>query len=108
MENQKLKLYTPRTHENPRIHSQGGRHIYTPDDTSVEDWIKACATDEKINVQGNVLTKVIVPNSERVAILKSLNRMNINYLSLFPDYDGAAQHCNLAVEDQFRAGIREY
>lgn len=108
LENRKLKIYTPRNNENPRIHSQGGRLIYTPDDTTVEDWIKTCASDEKIKVFGNVLTKVMIPNSERAAILQSLNRMNINYLSLFPDFEGAAKHCNLAVEDQFRGGIREY
>ncbi len=38
---------------------------------------------------GIVLTKVVIPNSERTAVLKCLNRININYLSLFPDFEGA-------------------
>lgn len=108
LEKRKLKLYTPRTSENSRIHSQGGRHVYTPNDTSIEDWIRTSALDEEIEVLGNVLTKVMIPNSERSTILQGLNRMNINYLSLFPDFEGAAKHCNLALEDSFRGGFREY
>ncbi len=108
LENRKLKIYTPRSNENPRIHSQGGRHIYTPDDTSVEAWIRACAGDAALKPKETMLTKIVIPTSERTAVLKSLNRMNINYLSLFPDFEGAAKHCNMAIEEQFRGGLREY
>lgn len=107
-EDRKLKIYTPRSNENPRIHSQGGRHIYTPEDMSVEAWIRECSADGEIKSKGVVLTKIAIPNSERTAVLKSLNRMNINYLSLFPDFEGAAKHCNMALEDEFRGGLREY
>jgi hypothetical protein len=108
LEDQRLRIYTPRTNENPRIHSQGGRHIYTPNDTSIETWVKASATDPEVKAFGNILTKVVIPNSERTAILQCLNRMNINYLSLFPDFEGAAKHCNLALREQIHSGIREY
>ena len=35
--------------------------------------------------------------------------MNVNYLSLFPDFEGAAKHCNLALrEGGMGIGLREY
>lgn len=108
LEKRKLKRYTSRPNENPRIHGQGGLHIYTPEDVSVEEWIAHCAEIEGIKFFGNVLTKLVVPNSERISILRSLNKMNINFLSLFPDFAGAALHCNLALKARHRFGLREY
>ncbi|MFD0894840.1 FRG domain-containing protein [Luteolibacter ambystomatis] len=105
---QTLGLYTPRTNENPRIHSQGGRHIYTPDNISIESWINQCASDDEVTIFGNILTKVNMPNSQRPEVLKCLNRMNINYLNLFPDLDGAARHCNLDLIGSRMFGIRDY
>ncbi len=32
--------------------------------------------------------------------------MNINYLSLFPDFEGAARHCNMALHEQHRNGLK--
>jgi len=41
---------------------------------------------------------IIENHSDRNDFLRFLNRMNINYLSLFPDLDGAAKHCNMRLE----------
>lgn len=100
-----LHIYKSTAKENRRIHSQGGFHIYTPDDTSVEEWIR----QNQKHIKFPVLVKVLVPDSARTQILRCLNKMNVNYLSLFPDYEGAAKHCNMALtERRLALGLREY
>jgi hypothetical protein len=44
-----------------------------------------------------VLIKMEIPESpaDRLDVLRSLNRMNINHLSLFPDLGGSAEYYNL-------------
>jgi hypothetical protein len=95
-----LRTFIPRTNENPRIHSQGGRHVYAPDGISVESWIRTCITNGHLQPTDVVLTKIILPNHQRQQVLRGLSKMNINYLSLFPDFEGAARHCNMALFDE--------
>jgi len=104
-----LRLFSSHANENRRIHSQGGRHIYTPNDVSVETWVRNHASLRKGGWERvPILTKVTIPNSERAEIIKCLNKMNINYLSLFPDFEGAAKHCNMALQERGAIGLREY
>jgi hypothetical protein len=102
-----LKLYCPSTNENRRLHSQGGLHVYTPSDISVEEWVRVhhslCPRPSL-----PLLTKILIPDSERKQILTGLNKMNINYMTLFPDFEGAAKHCNLALDEGYLGRIRGY
>ncbi len=43
------------------------------------------------------MVKIVVPEkaSDRFEILRTLNRMNINHRSLFPDVEGSARFCNM-------------
>ena len=41
-----------------------------------------------------ILIRIHIPNRDRSACLKMLNKMNINRLTLFPDLDGAARYIN--------------
>ena len=107
LKKKKLQLFTPRTSENSRIHSQGGRHIFTPENESVEQWLETYTANEKSR-WGVPLVKILIPSDLRASILVSLNKMNINYLSLFPDVEGAAKHCNMAHIENTWSGIREY
>lgn len=100
-----IKRFRPRTSENARIHSQGGHHVYTPNNIPIEEWIETNTGSKSI-----ALTKIIIPNLNRKNILRNLNKMNINYLSLFPDFDGAAKYCNMTLREQTRNRfhLREY
>lgn len=105
LKERQLHIYKSRAKENHRIHNQGGLHIYTPDDCSVESWIHQNLT----RIRFPMFVKILVPDSARTNVLRCLNKMNINYLSLFPDHEGAARHCNLAlVEARLALGLREY
>lgn len=106
LKERQLHIHKSSVKENRRIHYQGGIHIYTPDNLSVETWIR---TNQHHARFFPVLVKVLVPDSQRTHILRCLNKMNINYLSLFPDHEGAAKHCNLALtERRLGLGLKEY
>jgi hypothetical protein len=62
----------------------------------IEDWIRKRFSGST----AAIMLKISIQESEsdRDAFLKLLNRMNINYLSLFPDLDGAARYCNMELE----------
>jgi hypothetical protein len=103
-EKRQLRIYKPRTTENRRIHSQGGYHVYTPDNMSVDEWVR-----KRTGAKVSLLTKVLIPNSARAEVLRCLNKMNINYLTLFPDVEGAAKHSNMALrEKRWTGGFRGY
>ncbi|EEF61759.1 FRG domain-containing protein [Pedosphaera parvula] len=107
LKKKQLRFYTPSTKENQRIHSQGGSLVYTPGNVPVETWIR---TYNELRPppwdQIPLLTKVIIPETERKAILKGLNKMNINYLTLFPDLGGAAQYCNMLLTEGRELGLK--
>jgi hypothetical protein len=81
----------PLSDDNPRLVNQGGLFLRAPDNTDLETWVrkKFVGVNEEIT-----LMKITIPDSDREMALRSLNRMNINHLSLFPDLTGASQFCN--------------
>ena len=105
LEGRNLKISHVRPGVNRRLHQQGGLHVYIPGVDSVETWIRQNRVRETA-----MLTKVLMPNAIRAAVLAGLNRMNINYLNLFPDVEGAARHSNLTLfEARGRHfGIQDY
>ena len=89
-----IEFIRPLADDNPRLVSQGGLFSRAPDGVDIETWVRQhYAGDRRY-----VLLKVTIPNNDREGCLKSLNRMNINHLSLFPDLYGAAKHCNTTLE----------
>ncbi|UCE47464.1 MAG: hypothetical protein JSW47_17935, partial [Phycisphaerales bacterium] len=42
--------------------------------------------------------KFKIPDRDRDACLKALNRMNINHMTLFPDLYGASEYCNMDLQ----------
>lgn len=85
----------PLTDENQRLISQNGLFTRSPLNLDIEQWIKKNFRGESRKPQ---LYKLLLPEKERLTALRSLNRMNINYLSLYPDLEGASLHCNMMLE----------
>jgi hypothetical protein len=89
-----LQVLDSLSNENARLVSQRGLFTRAPIGTSVEKWVSQ-------NFEGSeepVLLKILLPNDERITCLKTLERMNINHTSLFPDLTGASHATNLRVE----------
>lgn len=89
-----VHIVRPKTDENPRLVSQNGLFTKVPLGMDLEQLVRQVCRGEK----SPYLYKILIPEGERSTILKALNRMNINYLSLFPDVHGASLFCNLRSE----------
>lgn len=89
-----VELIRPMSDENARLVNQGGLFSRAPDGVALEQWVSSNFP----GLKSAVLVKITVPNTDRDDCLRSLNRMNINHLSLFPDLYGASTFCNLSLE----------
>lgn len=85
----------PAQDENSRLVSQGGLFTRAPLGMTVDQWVE-------LNYAGSgtktPLLKLLIPDEDRYDCLRTLNKMNINHVSLFPDLYGSGQHCNKALE----------
>lgn len=90
-----LKIIRPLIDENNRLINQAGFFTRCASGVSVEKWVKENFEGEKDFAR---LIKIKIFTENRENILINLNRMNINYLTLFPDVYGAAKHCNLCLQ----------
>lgn len=89
-----VEFITPETDENARLVSQGGLFTRCTTGVEIEKWVE---TYFRRNRTDRVLIKVVLPEEpgDRFEILRTLNRMNINHRSLFPDIEGSATFCNM-------------
>lgn len=88
-----LEMYRPLSDITPRLISQDGLFVKFNDNKDLESIIKS--TKEKSLI---FLYKINIPNKDRKPFLRSLNRMNINHKTLFPDLHGASLYTNLHLE----------
>ncbi|MCE5181157.1 MAG: FRG domain-containing protein [Betaproteobacteria bacterium] len=86
-----VEFIRPMSDENQRLVNQGGLFTRAYSGKSLDSWVKANPTEG----DGLTLIKIFIPNKEREKCLQTLNRMNINHLTLFPDLYGASKFCNL-------------
>lgn len=77
--------------ENERLVHQGGLFLKMPRHTDLESHVRERFAGESRQA---ILIKVSVPGSGRHEALVTLNKMNINRMTLFPDIDGAARYVN--------------
>ncbi|MCX7049473.1 MAG: FRG domain-containing protein [Candidatus Sumerlaeota bacterium] len=84
-----LDIIEPLSDDNPRLVSQSG--LFSRCNGQIKDWITRY-------FQGHtsfaILIKIVLPDDRDNALI-SLNTMNINAKSLFPDVSGAAGFCNM-------------
>ena len=85
----------PLSEENHRLLNQSGLFTKLNENVDIETWLKGHVKEIGSEVY---LLKIHILESLRDTILKHLNWMNINYLTLFPDLEGAAKHTNLKLE----------
>lgn len=90
-----VEFFRPLSDENARLVSQGGLFSRAPDGVDLESWVKA---EFATAARAYTIMKITIPNRDRVDCLRSLNRMNINHLTLFPDLYGASKYCNQSLE----------
>ena len=89
-----IEFIDPMSDENPRLVSQGGLFTRAPVGISIEQWV---AQQFETSIVA-VLLKIEIPDQDRLTCLRTLERMNINHLSLFPDLTGASRYTNLKLE----------
>jgi len=87
-----IEFYRPDADDNSRIISQNGLFTKSKDGKELEEWVKTQFKD--VNDKP-VLIKFIFPNSVRIECLKSLDTMNINHATLFPDIYGSCIYTNM-------------
>lgn len=92
-----IEFIRPDQDENSRLVSQGGLFTRAPLGITVDDWVSETYADEN-KISGTPLLKLNIPNEDRFDCLRTLNKMNINHISLFPDLYGSGQHCNKVLE----------
>ena len=86
-----VKIVRPLSDENARLVNQRGLFTRGPNNQDVESWIKEFHSGDERGIE---LYKVNIPNEDLESCLRYLNKMNINYSTLFPDVSGAADFCN--------------
>jgi FRG domain len=86
-----VEFVKPLSDENQRLVNQNGLFTRSPNNVDLEKWIN----ENFIGLKRYLLIKILLPNDNRTDCLRTLNRMNINHLTLFPDLYGASAYCNI-------------
>lgn len=87
-----LEFLTPYLDENARLINQRGLFVRTPNMECITEWAKSLKADKTYN-----LARILIPRSEKDFALDSLDKMNINDFTLFPDLSGSAKYANYIV-----------
>ena len=88
-----LEFVFPYIDENSRLINQRGLFVKSPDMVCIEQWAKDIKDTGTIG-----LAKILIPKSERQFALDSLDKMNINEFTLFPDLSGAGMYSNYIIQ----------
>lgn len=87
-----VEFITPLTDENQRLVNQNGLFSRSPTGIDLETWVR----NNFVGLNNEyILMKLTIPEKDRIIALRTLNRMNINHLTLFPDLYGASKTCNM-------------
>lgn len=86
-----VRVLSPESDADYRLVSQAGLLIQMPRKTDLEGYVEKHFPGDHPEA---TFTRIKIPNADRDECLVALNKMNINYMILFPDIDGAAKHVN--------------
>ena len=92
-----VEFVEPLLDENPRLINQNGLFTISLDGADVKERVQKCYS-RRPEEDRIILIEIKIPNNDREECLKSLNQMNINHLTLFPDLYGSTKFCNLKLE----------
>ena len=103
-----LRIIEPKKDTYGRLVNQAGVLTFSPYGISIENYIiNTLAEDERIELDldnpnefAQYICKIYVANENRDGCIRHLRRMNVHHASLFPDLLGAAQYCNLLIDEQ--------
>lgn len=84
---------------NPRIVGQAGLFTYCPSHNSIEDWVVAMCEKAPLS-EHPALLRFRIGNKLRTECLDWLNAMNVNYPTIYPDWEGAALAANVELLKQ--------
>jgi hypothetical protein len=94
-------IFEPTHHENARLVNQAGLFTITPSgrENLVSAILNELAENEVINPDdpmdvARYISKIHVPNENRIECLNTLRKMNIHHANLFPDPSGASKYSN--------------
>jgi hypothetical protein len=94
-----LDYVRPLWGDNSRLVNQAALSTRGPLGVPVEEWIQSNLKKTPYGAYG-LLIHVRIPDEDRLNCLRTLNRMNINHKTLFPDLYGSADYCNKALRIQ--------
>ena len=86
-----LEYVRPFQDDNNRLLTQAAVFTRAPLGATVDEWVLEHFAGV---VQQAALIHLKIPEKDRADCLCTLNRMNINHKTLFPDLSGSAEHCN--------------
>jgi hypothetical protein len=99
-----LKIFEPESNENPNLVNQDGLFTIGREIQEIQSWVKSFylkwIENNPLPNKKTALFKILIPDKDRIGFLKSLNQMNINHLTLFPNLYGASKYCNFELEIQ--------
>ena len=82
-------------YDNPRIIGQAGLFTFVPAHLPVDEWV---VTHFNHSEKDPVLLRFLIRNNGRDECLATLNKMNLNGRTIYPDREGAAIHTNYLLE----------
>jgi len=91
-----IEVVKPKNGDNGRLVNQRGLFLSMPVNEDLESYAKNNIVDP--NIDDMYLLKFLIPDVDREMILKYLNRMNINKLTLYPDLIGVSEYTNAKLE----------
>jgi hypothetical protein len=89
-----VRFINPLGEDNARLINQRGLFTLAP--CGISDWVHQHFNEYR--GKNWIMVKVELPDKARKSVLRSLERMGISPLQLFPDLTGASAYCNLGLE----------